>query len=93
MGTSTSRFGVGKREGHDATEFYARFRPPEISADAEVADFTPDPPLICGDSRAMDDLKPASVALVVTSPQISGGSGVKSVTSASAEISGGRNRA
>jgi DNA modification methylase len=68
MGTSTSRFGVGKREGHDATEFYARFRPPEISADAEVADFTPDPPLICGDSRAMDDLKPASVALVVTSP-------------------------
>src|SRR5215212_2618905 len=68
MGTSTSRFGVGKREGHDATEFYARFRPPEISADAEVAEFTPDPPLICGDSRAMDDLKPASVALVVTSP-------------------------
>jgi site-specific DNA-methyltransferase (adenine-specific) len=59
---------VGKREGHDATEFYARFRPPEISADAEVAHFTPDPPLMCGDSRAMDDLKPASVALVVTSP-------------------------
>jgi DNA modification methylase len=68
MGTSTSRFGSGKREAHDATEFYARFRPPEISADAGVTDFTPDPPLICGDSRAMDDLKPASVALVVTSP-------------------------
>ena len=28
MGTSTSRFGVGKRESHDATDFYARFRPP-----------------------------------------------------------------
>jgi len=68
MGTSTSRFGVGKREGHDAGEFYARFRPPEISPDGEVADFTPDPPLICGDARAMDELKPASVALVVTSP-------------------------
>lgn len=68
MGTSTSRFGVGKREGHDATDFYARFRPPEISADAEVVDFSPDPPLVCGDARAMDDLKPGCVALVVTSP-------------------------
>jgi DNA modification methylase len=68
MGTSTSPFGVGKREGHDATGFYARFRPPEISADAEVVDFTPDPALICGDARSMADLKPASVALVVTSP-------------------------
>ena len=68
MGTSTSPFGVGKRESHDATDFYARFRPPEISADGEVVDFTPDPPLICGDARAMDELKPASVALVVTSP-------------------------
>ncbi len=68
MGTSTSRFGVGKRESHDATDFYQRFRPPEISTDAEVVDFTPDPPLICGDARAMDDLKPGSVALVVTSP-------------------------
>ena len=68
MGTSTSRFGVGKRESHDATGFYARFRAPEVSADTEVADFTPDPPLICGDARSMADLKPASVALVVTSP-------------------------
>jgi site-specific DNA-methyltransferase (adenine-specific) len=68
MGTSTSRFGVGKREGHDATEFYARFRAPDVSADAEVADFTPDPPLMCGDARSMAELKPASVALVVTSP-------------------------
>ena len=68
MGTSTSRFGVGKREAHDATEFYARFRPPEVSTDAEVVDFTPDPPLICGDARAMAELKPNCVALVVTSP-------------------------
>ena len=68
VGTSTSPFGVGRREGHDATGFYARFRPPEISTDAEVVDFTPDPPLICGDARSMAELKPASVALVVTSP-------------------------
>jgi site-specific DNA-methyltransferase (adenine-specific) len=68
MGTSTSRFGVGRRESHDASEFYARFRPPETSADAEVVDFTPDPPLICGDARSMAELKPACVALVVTSP-------------------------
>lgn len=68
MGTSTSPFGVGRREGHDASGFYDRFRPPEISTDAEVADFTPDPPLICGDARSMAELKPASVALVVTSP-------------------------
>jgi DNA modification methylase len=68
MGTSTSPFGVGRREGHDASGFYARFRPPEISTDAEVVDFTPDPPLICGDARSMAELKPACVALVVTSP-------------------------
>ncbi|HEX3620708.1 MAG TPA: site-specific DNA-methyltransferase [Acidimicrobiales bacterium] len=68
MGTSTSRFGVGRRESHDASEFYARFRPPETSADAEVVDFTPDPPLMVGDARSMAELKPACVALVVTSP-------------------------
>jgi len=68
MGTSTSPFGVGKREGHDATDFYARFRAPEISTDSDVVDFTPDPPLVCGDARTMDDLKPNCVALVVTSP-------------------------
>ena len=29
MGTSTSSFGVGQRESHDSTDFYARFAPPE----------------------------------------------------------------
>ena len=33
MGTSTSAFGAGKRESHDATDFYARFASPEISDD------------------------------------------------------------
>ncbi len=68
MGTSTSPFGVGKREGHDAREFYARFRPPEISTDDGVVAFDPEPALVCGDARHMDDLKDDCVALVVTSP-------------------------
>ncbi|HEX7277213.1 MAG TPA: site-specific DNA-methyltransferase, partial [Acidimicrobiales bacterium] len=68
MGTATSPFGVGRREAHDATEFYARFRPPEISVDDDVVAFDPDPALVCGDARHMDDLKDGCVALVVTSP-------------------------
>lgn len=68
-GTSTSNFGVGGRESHDATAFYARFRPKELSVDATLAaPFTLAEPLICGDSRSMDDLPDNSVALVVTSP-------------------------
>ena len=68
MGTSTSPFGVGRREGHDARQFYARFRPPDITTDDSVVAFDPDPALVCGDSRHMDDLKDGCVALVVTSP-------------------------
>ncbi|MCB9372507.1 MAG: hypothetical protein H6518_06970 [Microthrixaceae bacterium] len=37
MGTSTSAFGAGKREGHDASDFYARFTAPDISTDDHVA--------------------------------------------------------
>jgi len=60
---------VSRRESHDATDFYARFRPPEVSDDDSVAGpFELDPPLVCGDARAMDALPDASVALVVTSP-------------------------
>jgi len=68
-GTSTSRFGVSRRESHDATGFYARFRPPELSDDDGVSgSFRLDEPLVCGDARAMGALPDASVALVVTSP-------------------------
>jgi hypothetical protein len=35
--TSTSNFGVGRRENHDASAFYERFRPPDLSDDATVA--------------------------------------------------------
>lgn len=67
--TTTSAFGTGAREGHDATPFYDRFRPPVVSADDTVA--RPEPvaePFVCGDARAMTAVADNSVALVVTSP-------------------------
>ena len=67
--TSTSNFGVGRREGHDATGFYERFRSPELTTDDTV--LPPEPvtePFVCGDARNMDSIADGSVALVVTSP-------------------------
>jgi site-specific DNA-methyltransferase (adenine-specific) len=67
--TSTSNFGAGRRESHDSTPFYDRFRPPELSDDnhvpppADVAD-----PFVCGDARRMEAIGDGTVALVVTSP-------------------------
>ena len=70
MGTSTSEFGVGRRESHDATDFYARFAPPEISDDDALGEIDHDAldVLHVGDSRDMAAVPDASVALVVTSP-------------------------
>lgn len=71
-GTATSRFGVGRREGHDATDFYRRFSPPVTSDDDDVC-----PPserrgvdrVFLGDIRDKPGaVAPRSVALVVTSP-------------------------
>jgi DNA modification methylase len=68
-GTATSNFGVGLRESHDASGFYNRFRPPELSDDDTVVPPTPiADPFVCGDSRKMDSIIDGSVALVVTSP-------------------------
>jgi len=67
--TTTSAFGAGAREGHDATPFYDRFRRPELSNDDTVA--PPEPvaePFVCGDARSMTAVADNSVALVVTSP-------------------------
>ena len=67
--TTTSNFGAGARESHDATPFYDRFRPPELSSDQKV--LPPEPvgePFIHGDSRHMDQVADGSVGLVVTSP-------------------------
>lgn len=67
-GTSTSTFGVGARESHDASAFYARFHPKDLSSDEQLADpFELADPLVWGDSRSTD-LPDNSVALVVTSP-------------------------
>ena len=66
--TATSAFGVSRRESHDATGFYRRFTPPELSADSEVATERSIDKLIVGDARQMDEVPDASAALVVTSP-------------------------
>lgn len=67
--TTTSAFGTGAREGHDATPFYDRFRPPVLSSDDTVAPPRPvAEPFVCGDARAMTAVADNSVALVVTSP-------------------------
>ncbi|MCK4176954.1 DNA-methyltransferase [Aciditerrimonas ferrireducens] len=67
--TATSRFGVGRRESHDATGFYERFEPPVLSADDTVLPPRPVPePFVVGDARHMPEVEDGSVALVVTSP-------------------------
>ena len=68
-GTTTSNFGVGKRESHDASAFYERFATPDVSDDDTVA--TPaeiTEPFQLGDARDMRAVPDGSVALVVTSP-------------------------
>src|SRR5438445_13782011 len=68
--TSTSRFGVGRRESHDATDFYSRFRPPDLSSDDTVHpyfDLALDEALVTAEAREIS-LPANSVALVVTSP-------------------------
>ncbi len=69
--TATKAFGTGRRESHDASPFYARFEAPEMR---RSDDLDPEPrrvsePCVLGDSRRLlDHVRPASVALVVTSP-------------------------
>ncbi|HTT91457.1 MAG TPA: DNA methyltransferase, partial [Acidimicrobiales bacterium] len=66
--TSTSAFGVSRRESHDASGFYRRFTPPVLSSESEVAPYRALDKLLAGDARHMDEVPDASVALVVTSP-------------------------
>ena len=68
MGTSTSSFGVGRRESHDSSDFYSRFAVPEVSDDAVVNDPGEVDVMRIGDSRDMSEIADSSVALVVTSP-------------------------
>lgn len=66
--TSTSAFGVSRRENHDASRFYSRFTPPELSSDYRVAPHKAIDKFIAGDARHMEEIPDSSVALVVTSP-------------------------
>jgi DNA modification methylase len=66
--TSTSSFGVSRRESHVADAFYDRFEAPELSADEHVNPHQAGVRCVCGDARRMDDVDDDSVALVVTSP-------------------------
>jgi DNA modification methylase len=66
--TSTSAFGAGRREGHDSSDFYARFAPPVLSTDDVIASCPIPDTLVCGDARDMSQLPDSCVALVVTSP-------------------------
>jgi modification methylase len=68
MGTSTSSFGVSRRESHDSTDFYARFAPPQISDDRRLGAPGELDVLHVGDARTMAEVPDSSVALVVTSP-------------------------
>jgi len=66
--TSTSAFGVGRRESHDASGFYDRFSPPVLSQHETVNSSPIKDKIVTGDARHMDEVEDASVALVVTSP-------------------------
>ena len=68
MGTSTSSFGVGKRESHDSSDFYSRFAPPELSDDDALGEPGELDVIHVGDARSMHAVPDSSVALVVTSP-------------------------
>jgi len=75
--TATSAFGVSRRENHDASEFYSRFEPPELSLDDTVEPLGAlaqgEEACICADARHLllpggGALADNCVALVVTSP-------------------------
>jgi DNA modification methylase len=70
-GTATSRFGVSRRESHDASAFYDRFAQPDLSDSTELTAPLETDTIWCGDARTMDAvgrIADGSVALMVTSP-------------------------
>jgi len=66
--TSTSNFGVGRRENHDSSGFYERFGAPVISDDDTIAVAPKVDRIWAHDARDMAEIPDNSVALVVTSP-------------------------
>lgn len=67
-GTSTSNFGVSRREAHDSSAFYSRFELPETSNDRTINPPAEVDRIYLGDARDMSNIATSSVALVVTSP-------------------------
>jgi DNA modification methylase len=68
VATRTQPFGTGKRESHDASDFYARFGTPELSDDETLNPCPVADRLFCADARDMADVDDRCVGLVVTSP-------------------------
>jgi DNA modification methylase len=66
--TSTARFGSSRRESHDASAFYERFVPPELSTETTVDRPKKVDVFYEHDARDMSTVETGSVALVVTSP-------------------------
>jgi site-specific DNA-methyltransferase (adenine-specific) len=66
--TTTARFGSSRRENHDASLFYERFTPPEISDDTTLERPSQLDVIHRHDARDMAQVESNSVALVVTSP-------------------------
>lgn len=66
--TTTARFGSSRRESHDATAFYERFVPPDLSNDTTVVRPSKVDVIYRHDARDMHMVESNSVALVVTSP-------------------------
>jgi site-specific DNA-methyltransferase (adenine-specific) len=66
--TSTSSFGVGRRESHDSSSFYSRFSAPEVSDDETVNRVAVRDEIFLADARDMSQIPDSSIALVVTSP-------------------------
>ena len=61
--TSTSAFGVSRRENHDASGFYGRFPAPTLSDDDTVAPPGVVDQIYLGDARSMDRVRPSSVSV------------------------------
>ena len=73
-GTRTSKFGVSKREGHDASLFYSRQLYKEYVIDEKKVEIENTIPLdvfdkiLCQDSRKMENIPDSSVHFLITSP-------------------------
>jgi hypothetical protein len=64
----TSSFGVGRRENHDPSGFYAGFDPAPLSVDEQINQCDVAGRFFCAGSRDMVQVADNSVAPVVTSP-------------------------